>query len=259
MPNIRLELLIARRTTVPRSSVGSQRQRWAALDSYPSSMPIDFARAADYLLNESNRDQISVDLGQYFSRYTGRHFESFIARSTPDRFTAGDICAAATLSVPFTGSAVADLLVERAEYFNTLLNADGVPPHDADLRTVSEEMIADDSPLATLYTQLKSLDQVHYVRASKLLAAKRPGLVPIRDSVVEEFLGAGERWWRPYRELVTLDGLADRIVELSSTASAKATLLRRIDVALWMAGKRSAEGAHRSLAANETHSERERR
>ena len=82
---------------------------------------------------------------------------------------------------------------------------------------MSEEAIGDNSPLATLYTALKSLDQAHYVRASKLLAAKRPGLVPIRDSVVEEFLGAGERWWSPYRELVTLDGLADRVLELSPT------------------------------------------
>lgn len=214
-------------------------------------MPIDFAKAADYLSDESNNGQISEDLGRYFSNYTGRHFESFIARSLPDRFTGEDLCAAATLSVPFTGGAAADLLIERAEYFNTLLNADGVPPYDADLRTVTEEAIADDSPLATLYTQLKSLDQVHYVRASKLLAAKRPGLVPIRDSVVEKFLGAGERWWGPYRELVTLDGLADRVIELSSTVPPEATLLRRIDVALWMAGKRSADGANRSAAPNE--------
>lgn len=207
-------------------------------------MQIAFARAAHYLTDESSAHQIAHDLDQYFSSYIGRYFECFVARSSPDRFTGEDLCAAATLSVPFTGDAAADLLIERADHFNSLLNAEGMPPSSADLRSVNEEALADDSPLATLYAELKSLDQVSYVRASKLLAAKRPALVPIRDSVVEKFLGAGDAWWHPYRELVTLDGVADRLFRLSPTVPNDVTLLRRIDVALWMAGKQSdTEGA----------------
>lgn len=209
-------------------------------------MPIVFARAADYLTDASNANQIGQDVDQYFRSYIGRYFECFVARSSPHRFTGEDLCAAASLSVPFTGAAAADLLIERADHFNDLLNAEGMPPSSADLRSVGEEALADGSPLATLYTELKSLDQVSYVRASKLLAAKRPALVPIRDSVVEKFLGAGEEWWRPYRELVTLGGLADRLFRLSRSVPDDVTLLRRIDVALWMAGSRAASRADRS-------------
>ena len=207
-------------------------------------MLIEFFRAADYLLDNSNADQIARDLDRYFKSYTGRYFERFIARSSPDRFTAEDLCAAASLSVPFTGVAAADLLIERADHFNALLSAEGMPPSAVDIGCVDEEALADGSPLETLYVELKSLDQVHYVRASKLLAAKRPALVPIRDRVVERFLGAGEHWWRPYRELATLDGLADRVFEFSPTVPGNVTLLRRIDVALWMAGSRATQRAN---------------
>lgn len=206
-------------------------------------MPIAFARAADYLTDDSSAHQIAHDLDQYFRSYIGRYFECFVARSSPDCFTSEDLCAAAALSVPFTGDAAADLLIERADHFNALLNAEGMPPSSADLRSVDEEALVDDSPLATLYAELKSLDQVSYVRASKLLAAKRPALVPIRDSVVEKFLGAGEEWWRPYRELVTLDGIAERLFRLSPSVPDDVTLLRRVDVALWMAGSRAAPRA----------------
>lgn len=145
-------------------------------------MAIEFTTAADYLLDEANIEQIARDFDLYFRTYTGRYFEQLAARSSPNRFTAHDLCAAASLSVAFTGEAAADLLIKRGDYFNSLLN-DGVPGFSADLRTVDEDALTDDSPLAILYAELKTLDQVGYVRASKLLAAKRPGLVPIRDSV----------------------------------------------------------------------------
>jgi hypothetical protein len=59
--------------------------------------------------------------------------------------------------------------------------------------------MADDGPLANLYAGLSDVRKISYVSVSKLLAAKRPALVPIRDRVIETLLGAGERWWAPMR------------------------------------------------------------
>lgn len=119
------------------------------------------------------------------------------------------------------------------------MNAPGVPGAGADLREVEPAAIANDSPLSKVYEALKSIGDISYVRASKLLAAKRPALVPVRDSVVEDFLGADRAWWAPYRDLVSNSEFVARVDELSVAVPDRVSLLRRIDVALWMAGKRS--------------------
>lgn len=201
-------------------------------------MSVSFERAADYVFDRSNSDQIVADFDAYFRSYTGRFFEEFVARSNPDRFTCEDLGAAASLSVPLSGDTVVDLLIGRANHFNSLLSATNMPGAGEDLRTVDADALSPASPLTKLYEALKTLPDVSYVRASKLLATKRPALVPIRDSVVEAFLGAGTAWWQPYRDLVNVDGFAERVFDLSSGVPDRVTLLRRIDVALWMAGKR---------------------
>jgi hypothetical protein len=76
------------------------------------------------------------------------------------------------------------------------------------------------------------------VRASKLLAAKRPHLIPIRDSAVSELLRAGKKWWLPMLEVVSDEQIRTNIAELSKTVPADVSVLRRLDVILWMEGTR---------------------
>ncbi len=202
-------------------------------------MASDFGRAANYLLDPKNAPQIVKDYESYFDSYTGPFFEEFIARSDPNRFTSEDLGALACLSVELRGEAVVELLIERADELNELLTAPGVPDAGADLRTVDPAAIAGGAPLSVLYERLKSIKGISYVRASKLLAAKRPALVPVRDNVVADFLGAGEAWWAPYRDLVSESDVADKVYDLSQDIPERVSLLRRVDIALWMAGKRS--------------------
>lgn len=197
-----------------------------------------FQRAADYLLDPENTQRIREDLGSYFDNYVGRHFEEFIARSDPDRFTSDDVAALSCLAVELKGGPLTTLLIERSDELNELLSDEAMPRFDADLRQVDGSVIAHDSPLSHLYGELTRIRGIGYVRASKLLAAKRPSLVPIRDRVVETFVQAGEQWWSPYRDLVMNEGLVDRVVELSDGVPERVSVLRRVDVVLWMAGKR---------------------
>lgn len=178
-------------------------------------------------------------LTTYFSStsdggYTGRWFEHFSALSDPLRLDANDIAACSALSVPLSGKVV-NSLMDINDRFSELMSE--APPRTTSLTAVDAESISDDSALSAAYALLRGIDDVGYVTASKLLASKRPHLVPIRDTVVESVLDAGDRWWAPWKELVsdtTLVGLVDSVTPEHLTGSV--SLLRRLDVILWMAG-----------------------
>ena len=73
---------------------------------------------------------------------------------------------------------------------------------------------------------------------SKLLAAKRPGIVPIRDTVVERLLQADDAWWAPMRLLVQDSRIRNVLVDASTgPVPTNVFLLRRLDVVLWRWGK----------------------
>ena len=76
---------------------------------------------------------------------------------------------------------------------------------------------------------------------SKLLARKRPRLVPIYDSVVASVYGIPDSrgYWRAMRTLVKTDNLWQRADQLRVRAglSPLITPLRVIDIVVWMHGK----------------------
>ena len=81
------------------------------------------------------------------------------------------------------------------------------------------------------------MKQFNYVTQSKLLATKFPAHVPIRDRRVEGLLGLAKSndWWMPMRELLGSPGVSKTLADVQLVGDgAKATLLRRLDVILWM-------------------------
>lgn len=73
------------------------------------------------------------------------------------------------------------------------------------------------------------------VRASKLMASKRPDLVPIRDRHLEAILGAPDTWWDPWRQLASRPEIAELVDRVTPAHLVdRVTLLRRLDVILWM-------------------------
>ena len=108
---------------------------------------------------------------------------------------------------------------------------------DRDLLTGDKDAPDTSGLLFRLYYLLRSKDiGIGPVTTSKLLAAKFPKIVPIRDSIVAELLGMTRRddWWTAIRDQFTpqlvkhLDGLA-----LPNNARQVSTL-RRLDIILWM-------------------------
>lgn len=94
------------------------------------------------------------------------------------------------LSVNVPGMAAIELLRDRAEEINSLLAEVGP---DRDL-AFEPGPIDPDWPAWRLNRRLRVIDDVGAVIASKLMARKRPRLIPIWDSVVAEVTGTKRRW-----------------------------------------------------------------
>lgn len=81
---------------------------------------------------------------------------------------------------------------------------------------------------------------------SKLLARKRPRLIPVRDSVVAGVLGMtnSTTWWRPWWEALSSDQrITDRLAAIRLDSDANVSLLRIADIVLWMKGRPADEAA----------------
>ena len=150
------------------------------------------------------------------------------------QFEASDVLAVEALSVKVPSEAAAKLFMTDAEHFNSLLRK---IPREQDLWQVRRLDVDVGSPADDLHRALrKMLPDVDWVTAGKLIAAKRPRLIPILDSRVQNLLRSPqELFW------VTLcDELSDEhrratIADVCHAAPPHVSLLRRIDVALWMA------------------------
>ena len=175
-------------------------------------------------------------LERYFGRpYTGAHFDEWPERA-PDRFTADDLVAVSFLSVFVPPMAARELLLTAADRFADLLAAIGP---DRDL--VEEvDPVGPEWPAWRLYRAVRELGGVGPTIASKLLARKRPRLLPIYDSVVGQVTGSSEQW-EPLRQLLRADGgtLHQHLVGLRHQAGVPAHVspLRIYDVLTWMEGK----------------------
>lgn len=185
-----------------------------------------------------DQPQATTDLATYFTSYAGRWFEHFSALSEPDRLNANDIIACGALSVEFDGRTIDRLMVREAE-INALLAQ--CPRREVPLWELQVDGV-DYQALSDLYTLLRGIDGMGPVRTSKLLACKRPHAVPIRDSVVEALLGPTTEWWRPWRDVVDNENLRALVAAVTPPEVPDGTsILRRLDVILWMHGKRAAE------------------
>lgn len=199
--------------------------------------PLAGGFAGVFTLVREHTDECNKALERYFGGapgdpFTGRLFEHFSALSDPLHLDANDIAACGTLSVPLTGKAI-DGLLENAALIDELLAR--CPARNETLWEV-DPAGPGYRALDDLYGVVRGVPGVGYVTASKLLACKRPHLVPIRDQVVETLLGSPEAWWAPWRAALTPE-----LIEVTETLGdddlSHVSVLRKLDVVLWMYGK----------------------
>lgn len=197
------------------------------------------------LLSTSQLDRAADVVRRYFAPregggFTRTYFEWLGGggdrAEVADVFTAEDLVAVSMLSVRVEGAAAIDILSRRADRLSELLRA--VP-----IGVSLAELAADDlrkswAPRA-VYRELRSVGSIGPTTASKLLARKRPHLVP-----------STTRWWtasslvrrdlcRPLHAWLVADGggNACHLAQIRDRADVPdISLLRIFDILAWMTG-----------------------
>ncbi|WP_233716748.1 DUF6308 family protein [Mycolicibacterium vinylchloridicum] len=187
-----------------------------------------------------NADQVRSDLVGYFGgvepTFTGRWFEEFAVIGDPNRFEASDLLAVEALSVTVPTEAAASLLIANSERFNSLLKQ---IPREQNLWEVSRSDVSVGSAAGNLHAELRTLAGIGWVVAGKLMAAKRPKLIPILDNEVNNYLQPPKgRFWLALHDELSESSRRQIISDVCRVVSPRVSLLRRIDVALWRAAKR---------------------
>ncbi|OBG42933.1 DUF6308 family protein [Mycolicibacterium fortuitum] len=190
----------------------------------------------------TNGEQVAHDLRRYFGggrdSFTGRWFEEFAAIGDPNRFEASDILAVEALNVAVPPESAAKLIVSESQRFSQLLRA---IPREIDLWEAEPNVLDERSNAHALHTELQTLPGVGWVVASKLLATKRPRLLPILDNEVRDFLRPSKgRFWLSLHAELSDPTRRSAIAAACKAAPPHVSLLRRIDVALWMAATQHA-------------------
>lgn len=198
--------------------------------------PGRFDDAVAHLKNYFHEDDYS---GSFFERLGGGGDRSEVA----NQIAADDIVALSMLAVPVKQGWVARLLLEgpTAGKVNDLLAQ--IPTSLSIAETAGRKALADNQPAAELWSVVSGLKYFGRVRTSKVLARKRPHLIPIYDSVVRSQFGAqgvSDQW----QGICALFEQPDFSVHLellrdTSGIGEDISLLRVLDVVVWMEGKRA--------------------
>jgi hypothetical protein len=197
----------------------------------------DDAKALEFLKTYYAR-RPGTPLGTY---YSGARFDSWDSLGTRaadvNRFTADDLVAVTFLSVLVPPKAAWALLSGTPEHFSELLPE----IRDQELAATDPADISRAWPAWQLWDRLRELPGIDWVIAGKLLARKRPRLIPVYDRVVRTVTGSDRDFWTPLCIALQANdrALHNRLLRLRAAADLppSVTALRVFDVIAWMEGK----------------------
>ena len=170
----------------------------------------------------------------YFSEpgFAGMTF-SDLGRNPPGEIVADDMLAVALLDITWRPEVVRLLLQGRKRQLSEMLAA---IPQATDLWDASDDILR---RIDVLWDALTAIDGIGTASASKLLARKRPRLCPISDSVVRKAVDVPGRTWDVLRHLLQDPAARAEVEMLRPAIAARASLLRILDVALWVTHSRA--------------------
>lgn len=182
--------------------------------------------------------------------YTGSRFETFAGGGDvvePNRITPADLIAVSMLSVHVPGQAALGILETLDGEIEELLE-----PLTADLRLENltaeqfSQFLDNGSPADDIWQLLRQKTDrwnIGPTTASKILARKRPQLVPIYDCVVADQVGMSGSggqwriWWEAFQGEKGRR-FAEQLEDIrADSGQFHLSLLRVIDIVLWMEGR----------------------
>lgn len=195
-------------------------------------------------LRSDDDDRATALVSAYFdSTGTGRYYTgAFFDRldgggdrpGVRNRFTGADLVAVHLLSIRVSRRMGIEL-EQRAADFEELLS---LIPHDVDLAYAHASLISKDSAAWQLWGELKTVHGVDWVVANKLLARKRPRLLPVYDNDVRALVGEPDGFWEALCSALSTDeqALHRRLLAIRERAGVgdDVSVLRVFDVIAWM-------------------------
>ncbi|MFF9585614.1 DUF6308 family protein [Streptomyces achromogenes] len=165
-----------------------------------------------------------------------------------DRITAEDLVAVQTLSVTVPAPVALNILEGPLGVRLSGLLCD--IPRDTDMADAEAAGLAPKSPAARAWQLLEDQPDVGWVIAGKLLARKRPRLLPVYDKVVRCALGRPRpSFWLALHAALGADdrALHRRLLALRQNTGVPETVsaLRVCDVAVWMGHRAQAHACPR--------------
>jgi hypothetical protein len=193
------------------------------------------------LFADSEIESTNASVQRYFTEgFTGSRFE-VLADRDPYRITGNDIVAVSTLGVAVPAHVAIWLLGEGRRTVAELLRE---IPVDVDIWDSGDALEPGgaawqlwDVLLGCGWPGPRTGNGMGGTITSKLMAAKRPRMIPVRDSVVRQILPSTGQVWADLRNALGDEALRSRIEHATGRAPAHVSLLRRLDVALWMRGR----------------------
>jgi uncharacterized protein DUF6308 len=199
--------------------------------------PLDPGRISRYF------DEFAVEqLKTYFNSgtFAGGQFERFAGGGdrpeTANQFTCDDVVAVSFLGENLPGLAAIQLLEDEYGEIGDLLSQ---IPVGVDLWEVPQEAIGPDSPAGQLERLLGDLPGISPFGPGKLLARKRPRLIPAYEKAVRNSLERSDEdgWWLPLHDvLASRPPLVRAIADLreQTELGEDISFLRIIYVVIWM-------------------------
>jgi hypothetical protein len=201
------------------------------------SLPTDDAVRAAARRLRANLTVRGLDraVAAYFSEpnFAGMTF-SDLGRNPPDEIIADDLLAVALLDITWRPEVVRIVLGSNQQQLSEMLAA---IPQAIDLWDASDDALR---RIDVLWDALTAIDGIGTASATKLLARKRPRLCPISDSVVIKAVDVPGRTWDVLRCLLQDPAARAEVEALRPAIAAEASLLRILDVALWVSHSGSA-------------------
>ena len=193
------------------------------------------------LFSDTEADATNALVQRYFAEgFTGSRFETLADRD-PHRITGNDLVAVSTLGVAVPAHVAIWLLGDGRRRVAELLRE---IPVDVDIWDSGDALQPGgaawelwDLLIGCGWPDPRPGNGMGGTITSKLMAAKRPRLIPVRDSVVRQELPSTGQVWADLRHALADEALRERIEVATSSAPAHVSLLRRLDVALWMRGR----------------------
>lgn len=188
-----------------------------------------YGAAIDRLVDRGDTDQRVADYLDTSSQFAAYWFDE-VGTNPRDKIANDDVLAVSFLDAPIRASAYRRIIAS-GEAISGYLTGISV---DLDLWRLKEGS-TDYAQAVALWCHLDAIPGMGPTRVSKLMARKRPRLIPILDERVKEFFGhETEHFWMPLAHALKDDDRRDRIEALRPEGAERLSLLRILDIAIWM-------------------------